>query len=169
MAILGFDELHLRPADRVAKNVMYNDGDYYEACVKSNTHLFSTLPLPIRKPEGYPFKLRNDPSFKDYTGFRFGSFVVIGMFALDKFDKWVCRCACGNYEVRRTSILNKNPTSIPQTRCQECMDTQRIKNKDYFMENGHYPWEQPRKNKKRKFYGQSVRKTGEEYASSLQK
>jgi hypothetical protein len=146
-APIGFDKKHQIPRDIVAKRVVFDQGDHYNPKIKGHCYLFSTMPLPIRS--FFPPHVIKDPNFFDYTGFKFGSFTVQGMFKLNKFDKWVLKCCCGNYEIRRTSVLKKNPTAIDQTRCQECMDLERLRNKDYFKIHGQYPW-QNRKIKKEK-------------------
>lgn len=143
---IGFNPHHTNPTDIVAKRVVFDDGDRYDPCVKDRTTLYSTVPLPIRSMDKVPIKVRSDPNFKDYTGFKFGNFTVKGLFALHKFDKWVVQCCCGSYEIRRTTVLNKSPTAIDQTRCISCMDLERLRARDYFKKHGEYPW-QTRKSK----------------------
>lgn len=143
------DELHTIPSNIVAKRVVYNKGDQYKPKIKNNCTLFSTIQLPIRDWKDIPNHVLKDPNFKDFRGYKFGNFKVIGIFALDKFDKWVCKCCCGCYEIRKASILNKNPTSIDQTRCSLCMDLERIRNKDFFKKNGQYPWQNNKKKNKK--------------------
>lgn len=145
MKKLGFNPLNTIPRDIVAKRVVYDDGDHYIPSTKSIGQCYSTSPLPIRKTNTLPLKILNDPNFHDYTGFKFGNFTVMGLFALDKFDKWVLRCCCGCYEIRRTTILKKNPTAIDQTRCLACVDLERLRNKEFFKTNGCYPWQNPKK------------------------
>lgn len=61
-----------------------------------------TLPLPQHKTT-------------DLTGYRHGKLVVVGY--LGEGDRWVVRCDCGNYTVRRSKTLkpdNKTP------HCPEC-------------------------------------------------
>jgi hypothetical protein len=149
---IGFDILHQIPRDIVAKRVVFDEGDHYDPKVKSNTYLYSTEPLPIKKLTDLPSHVRFDPNFKDYTGFKFGYFTVVGLFALDKFDKWVLRCACGCYEIRRTSVLKKNPQAVDQNRCQSCIDLERLRNKDFFNSNGYYPWQKPKTEKQKELY-----------------
>lgn len=145
MKKLGYNHLNTIPVNDTAKNVVYNKGDHYTPKIQNNNVLFSRTPLPILKIYELPKKVLTDPNFKDYTGFKFGNFTVIGIFALHKFDKWVVRCICGFYEIRRTSILKQNPTEIDRTRCSECMDLERLRHKDFFTKNGYYPWQKRKK------------------------
>ena len=141
---LGYNPLNTIPRDPVAKRVVFDKGDHYDPNVKANSYCFSTSPLPVRNTKSLPSKVINDPNFKDYTGFKFGNFTVLGLFELHKFDKWVVQCCCGYYEIRRTSTLRKNPSAIDQTRCQSCLDLERLRNRDFFKENGYYPWQTPK-------------------------
>lgn len=142
---LGYNPLNTIPRDITAKKVVYDKGDKYDAKVKGISVLHSTLPLPIRKT--IPNHLKRDPNFRDLSGIKFGYLTVVGLFALDKYDKWVVRCACGCYEVRRSTIINSNPTEIDRTRCLGCLDLERLRHKDFFKRYGYYPWQKP----KRKF------------------
>lgn len=137
----GFDEKHTIPRDSVAKKVVYDSGDLYDPKVKCNTYLYSTLPLPFHRFNSLPEKVRKDPNFKDFTSKRFGRFTVLGVFICGTYNKWVLRCSCGSYEIRTATALNKTQDQTDKTMCQSCLDTQRIKNKDFFKRNGYYPWQ----------------------------
>lgn len=56
----------------------------------------------------------------DLTGKRFGRFTVIGLSA-EKRSRWVCRCDCGNYEMRRAKSV-QNPAN-DFDRCIICRKT----------------------------------------------
>lgn len=141
----GFDALHEIPRDITAKRVVFNEGDHYKPDVKSNTHLFSTLPLPTRDMNRLPHKVKVDPNFKDYTGTRRGNFTVIGLLMCKDFDKWVIRCCCGNYEARTTRAIKKVDLKPDMDRCQACVDLERLRHRDFLKENGHYPWQKRKK------------------------
>ena len=50
---------------------------------------------------------RRSPNFTDLTGVKFGRFSVIGLASGFK-GRWVARCVCGKYEMRRQkAIINK--------------------------------------------------------------
>ena len=142
MARMGFDEMHTIPRDSVAARVVYHKGVSYEADVRSRTEKHQDVPHEMRDIGSLPFKVRNDPNFRDYTGHRFGDFTVVGMLKAEKFDKWVMRCVCGCYEIRRTYSINRGEHNFAAGRCQSCMDLARIKNRDFFNEHGRYPWQE---------------------------
>ena len=148
--VLGYNPLNTIPRDIVAKRVVLDDGDHYDPKVKANTYCFSTSPLPMKPINTLPYKVRNDPNFKDLTGVKFGNFTVIGLFALYKYDKWVLQCCCGYYEIRTSTVINKNPTTVDQTRCQSCLDLERLRHKAFFQLNGYYPWQKPKKRYEKK-------------------
>ena len=65
---LGYNPINTIPRDIVAKRVVYDGGDHYDPKIKSNKHLFSTSPLPIRDIHNIPYHVKNDPNFKDLSG-----------------------------------------------------------------------------------------------------
>lgn len=143
--VLGYNPLNTIPRDIVAKRVVFNDGDHYDPKIKSNSHLYCTSQPPIRQIEDLPYKVKNDPSFKDLTGIKKGNFTVIGLFNCHVFDKWVLRCCCGNYEIRTAKTFKKIEDRVDQNRCQSCVDLERLRNKDYFKKVGMYPWQERKK------------------------
>ena len=141
----GYNPLNTIPMDIVAKRVVFDDGDHYDPKIKSNTHCYSTLPLPFWETKDLPLKVRCDPLFEDLTGAIFGNFTVMGLLKGFKYDKWVLRCCCGAYEVRRTKTLRKITGKIDQTRCQSCLDSERLSHREYYKKHGIYPWQEERK------------------------
>lgn len=93
-------------------------------------------PPPMRS-----FVTPNGGANVDLTGTRFGRFTVVGLLAeaggKNRGDRWVVRCACGDYEVRSPKAirlilagfgeLERNPMA---GRCYDCMQLEKIKN-DY--------------------------------------
>ena len=140
----GFNPLNCIPRDPVAARVVFSHGIQYEASVKSKTQLNQDVPHKMRSISSLPLKVAKDPNFFDFTGFKYGDFIVMGMLYADKFDKWVLRCCCGMYEIRMSSRLKTTPTCKDQTCCQSCMDLARIQNKDYWEKHGLYPWQNKR-------------------------
>ena len=147
---IGYNPLNTISSNIVAKRVVYDKGDHYKPEINCNTYLFSTDPIPTRNMDNLPYYVRNDPNFIDYRDFKYGNFKVIGLFSLDKFDKWVLKCNCGSYEIRRSSVLKRGNPDFEQGRCQSCLDLERLKSKDFLIKNGFYPWKTGRKVKGRK-------------------
>lgn len=78
------------------------------------THKVSSMiPLPVKQFEGL--------KKYDLSGARCGRFTVIGQFDNGKKylngARWVVRCSCGRYEVKRTKTI-KNPHDGQM--CSEC-------------------------------------------------
>lgn len=46
-----------------------------------------------------------DSTLRDFTGTKFGRFTVVGLLAESGAGQWVCRCTCGDYEVRRSKAI----------------------------------------------------------------
>lgn len=129
------------PIDRVARRVVFQNSDTYNPTVNSNTHIYCTKQPEIRNLNSLPFYVKNDPNFKDYTGFKFGRFKVIGMFFYHKFDKWVVKCCCGFYEVRSTTTLKKiKEITVVNGCCQSCQDLLRLKDKEEIKKIGVYEY-----------------------------
>lgn len=68
----------------------------------------SPLPLPT-------MPVPNNGTLPDLTGSRVGRLRVIG-YSADRKARWVCRCDCGMYTLRKTPAL-RNGTSAP---CDQC-------------------------------------------------
>lgn len=66
------------------------------------------------------------PLFRDLTGLKKGRLTVVGRCDTvnGNGSKWLVRCTCGRYEVRRTKALR--PVN-PNDRCNECYDLERIR------------------------------------------
>lgn len=142
---LGCDETHTIPRNITARRVVFDHGEIYNPKIKNTTVLFSTSQLPIRKIDTIPNHVKKDPSFIDYTGSEYGRFIVLGLLDCKDFNKWVLKCCCGNYEIRRATVLNKPPGKMENTRCQECLDLERLRYKDHKQKYGIYPWQKKAK------------------------
>lgn len=59
----------------------------------------------------------------DLTGTKFGRFVVMGL-SVETAKRWVVRCQCGNYELRKSKAI-LNPANIDD-RCHVCRATHYI-------------------------------------------
>lgn len=130
---------HEIPIDSVARKVVFSNPIHYNHDIKSNTHGHTELCPPMEDLANAPYKLRNDPNFKDLSGKKYGRFKCLGLLK-NTFNKWVLRCVCGNYEIRRTTTLNQMEKKEHSNRCQKCMDTLRLQYRDYKKTHGVYPW-----------------------------
>lgn len=79
--------------------------------------------------------LSRSPGMVDLTGRRFGRLTVIALKAKDPSDgkcaptRWVCRCDCGNYTLRRhNKIAKKGPDA--EEACPVCDQRQRVLARD---------------------------------------
>lgn len=84
--------------------------------------------------------LRTVPANKretNYTGKRFGYFVVIGKYWKKKAGgkpTWVVKCSCGHYETRTSRSINN--TANKKDRCHHCRETGYLRRKDEFDRTG---------------------------------
>lgn len=147
MKKLGYSPQNTIPQDITAKKVVFYDGDHYNPKVKSDKHLFSTKALPIRAWNSLPLKVVKDPNFKDLRGKKFGRFTVEGMLLCNEYNKWVIKCKCGNFEARTTTSLNKMEDRVDKDRCQECVDLERLRHREYWKIHGLYPWQKNTSNR----------------------
>ena len=115
---------HELPVDGTAARVITR-GESFEYRVQSWSQ-DSALPLPVREPP-------NTPSFVDLTGLRIGRLVVIG-FSADRNARWVCRCDCGTYTLRKTPALRAG-TAAP---CDQCYLMATSKAADHHRRTGQY-------------------------------
>lgn len=102
---------HERPVDRVAARVV-GKCESYEFKV-SPTAVNSSLPLPVRQPSNGE---RGAEGFIDLTGTKFGRLTVIGMSA-EVSARWVVRCVCGSYGLRKSSVIK---TADASASCHQC-------------------------------------------------
>ena len=84
-----------------------------------------------------PFPMKKPPlNIKDVTGHRFGRFSVLG-YSADGNSKWVCRCDCGRYALRKTrAVLNKENG---QDRCELCRHLSYLKRNEVWKRTGKDP------------------------------
>jgi hypothetical protein len=60
----------------------------------------SDLPLPLREIDDC---IKENPSFTDLTGMVVGRLKVVGLSVKNR--RWVCRCSCGRYVLRKALAL----------------------------------------------------------------
>ena len=74
----------------------------------------------------------------DLTGMRAGRLTVVGKqpkIGKRGGGKWVCRCDCGRYVVRKAKSIKEN---IGGMRCDECDYLRGMKSKAHFLKTGVY-------------------------------
>lgn len=117
------------PINRVARRVT-SPGIRHDIEIKQGGGICQKLPLPLLK-DTHPFDYRmamKDPCWVDFTGVRWGHFLVIGPSAKSgrsRGSRWVLRCACGNYTTRSARTLKKDPNPA-DGKCRECLAKERI-------------------------------------------
>jgi hypothetical protein len=121
---------HSKPIDRTASQVI-SRGEHFDFAQGDNVH-DSPLPLPTRKATGAERKSRD---YKDFTGQRCGRLTVIGR-AADYLGRWVCRCDCGNYCIRKSRGLFR--VGHPPVPCNQCVSLASAKKADLFRRTGKH-------------------------------
>jgi hypothetical protein len=120
---VNMDEIAKRkPVNRQAANVVSKGIEYVPA--KKVLTYESEAPIPTRKPQ---------KNVEILTGRKFGRLTVIGL-ALEHLGRWVCRCDCGMYVLRRPKAI-KN-TDNPD-RCERCRHYAYQKRTDEFRRLGY--------------------------------
>ena len=122
---------HENPINKTAAMVVQNApaGSVYKA--RSKLHLTSKMPITCAiKPK----EAVNNSTFKDRTGMKSGWLTVIGWHGGGvKGGRWVVRCVCGNYSVRRGHSIDNDSQ---EDCCQECADLLHLKRSSYNKRTG---------------------------------
>lgn len=84
-------------------------------------------PPPFRSPNKVEMAQSN---FLDLTGTKKGRLMVMGILKNNETQsqKWLCRCACGKFVVRKAKAI-KNPNN-DQDACVECQHMQQVRRFD---------------------------------------
>lgn len=130
-------DLHARvPVNTTTSRVM-SKGTHYQP---KDTILSacSDLPIPTRP---IPEAAKITPSWRDFTGFRFGTLVVVGLAAAKEGGagggcKWVCRCVCGRYTTRKTRVVK---VADPNDCCSHCHHIETLRRQATFAATGVWP------------------------------
>jgi hypothetical protein len=89
----------------------------------SEGEVFSPTPLPVRVKPTFSNRLH------DLTGKKFGRFTVIGLSVEGKgasgYGRWVVRCVCGWYSVRKSRSLKS--VSASEQMCHRCHAIERMR------------------------------------------
>ncbi|MBX4889795.1 hypothetical protein [Rhizobium bangladeshense] len=118
----------LLPSDKVAGRVAAK-GEHFEWCPPSTT-VHSSDPIPHRAPTAAE---RVMPEFVDLTGIKSGRLTVLGMAVEVSANgtRWVVRCVCGSYELRRTRYLKAcaagHKTGNDEPMCGSCAYTKKLR------------------------------------------
>ena len=145
----GFNNANTIPVNSTAAKVVYGKGVHYDPGITekhSSNAMHQDVPHRIRQLRTIPKAVLLCPDFIDFSGRKFGMLTVIGLLHCETFNKWVVRCSCGCYEVRKTYSLKKVSAALGNDRCLECADLRRLKDKEHFQQHGYYSWEEPRQN-----------------------
>jgi len=137
------------PVDRTAANVI-RPGFSEEFVPKNDGPLFSDVFIKGKKAdEGVKNKRF------DLTGLKFGQMTVVEYYGgSNRYNKngkskyktggarWVCRCSCGNYEVRKGKAIRKMVKGTRRREmCQECRELEKIQHKEFKRLTGKWPHE----------------------------
>lgn len=111
------------PVNRTA-SIVISAGQHHE--YKATAIIYdSPYPMAICAPK--------NPNFVDMSGRRFGRITVIG-YSKDFPGKWVCRCACGVYCLRKGRALRS--AEHPVLPCYQCYRLAVKKKSEYFKATG---------------------------------
>lgn len=100
------------PINKTAKRVVQS-GEHFD--FNQENMISSTDPIPVK----------DFPGQKDHdlTGEKFGRLKVIGYYGKGsgtRTGKWVVKCLCGNYELRRAAALKKTTGNDCGSMCYSC-------------------------------------------------
>lgn len=101
MRTMNFDAIATAaPLNREASVVRDGSGDLYDAPVPEFHAHWSDPPLPTRD---------RPPAAPPLEGTRFGRMTVVRYHCAHKNNgaQWLCRCACGDYELRQTPAIKR--------------------------------------------------------------
>ncbi|MCK5235827.1 MAG: hypothetical protein KAR06_02485 [Deltaproteobacteria bacterium] len=128
-----FDGTVREPLD-AATGVAVSGGDGYELrSISQTTETFDIQPPMGPKPK----------HVKNYKGLKFGRLTIIGYHSTTKkhegsgrgkaIHRWVAKCVCGRYELRRNHSIKKwlkcgDPNGIM---CMKCRELERLKGNEH--------------------------------------
>lgn len=133
----NLDATNSIPINQTAGRVI-GKGIQYEPEIKGHSGT-RDFPYKIRPLIQIPRAVRNQKGWIDLTGRKRGSLTVIGLLAAEVYDRWVVRCCCGCYELKKAKSLKIPITTACQTRCESCMDLWKIKRMEYIKIYGKSP------------------------------
>ncbi len=117
----------LQPLDEVAGRVT-SKGEHFDFEMSSG-QVHASVPLPVRRVERLD---KCKPNFRDFTGVRVGRLTVLGISTIKVKDRmrWVVKCLCGSYEVRKARSLTRyiDGLNLNEPRCAWCEKTVQLQN-----------------------------------------
>lgn len=119
---------HEKPVDRVAARVVFARGEHH-SFKEIEGSVNSSLPLETRYPTAQEC---GQPTFQDFTGTKFGRLIVLGI-SRDVKARWVCKCVCGNYVLRKTPAVKG---AAADACCDQCARLAYAKRTDYLSRTG---------------------------------
>jgi hypothetical protein len=96
-------------------------------------HEYAATAIIYDSPFPMPTWIPDQPSFKNLTGLKVGRLTVIG-YSSEFKRRWVCRCACGMYCLRKSKGLTS--TENPVLPCHQCYRLAVRKKSDFFKRTG---------------------------------
>jgi hypothetical protein len=113
------------PIDRVAARVVRGKREHWTPGICQRQPYWDVQP-PVRP---VPWLMKRNPSFTDWTGYRYGRFTVVGMHAEAKSGegksvRWVARCSCGNYVLFRSNAFHRH--KVDDANCPRCEAKRKI-------------------------------------------
>lgn len=115
----------LMPFDKTASQVA-GKGEHFEYSPPQDVVRSET---PIETRRATP-REKLDPGYVDLTGVKVGRLSVIGIAAASSQEKrrWVVRCQCGDYEIRRSKVIRRwmEGENVGGAMCHECGYTQKL-------------------------------------------
>ena len=121
---MTWDKLVGRAPVNKGAEMIFSGGESYEPKLP-DTLIHSDVPLPIKPIDK---SILNNPQFVNMTGRKYGRFTVMGLSTLNSpgqnAGRWVVRCICGRYELRRTKTIKK---AAPDDMCGECRKVEQLR------------------------------------------
>lgn len=119
------------PLNRTASVVRDGSGEHWDPVVRA-TQAHWTSPPPMKSPPTVA---------PDLTGATTGRLRVVGYYGSSKKSgsRWVVRCTCGDYELRRSKAIT-NPIVAGDTppMCCKCTALEDLKKQDQAIRRGRY-------------------------------
>lgn len=118
-----------KPCNKTASSVV-GRGFHYEPVIKAQENYDAPLP---KRSKRLSKQLSKCPEFLDFTGFKHGTFTVLHLAQKGNSGgaRWVCRCQCGQYEIRTTKAIKnhmKPNNNYDIDTCGHCADLKKLRN-----------------------------------------
>lgn len=126
LARIDFDTVApLMPFDKTASQVAGRGVHFEWEPNREQVH----SDLPIKTRQATPRELK-DPNYRDLTGAKIGRLRVMGIASFSSQEKrrWVVRCQCGDYEIRRAKFIKAclSGENTDEAMCMSCGYTRKL-------------------------------------------